>query len=134
MQVLQAGPGSSAALGVAPSPVPCVQASSCLCPAPLKSERLQVMAAHFSFFFIFQLVQLQACAPSTPAADFKTFYNNYWFSCRHFSIFVFQSSPSISCADSADDMAEIPLALLDSDLYSASLLNNSRQSPNQGSR
>lgn len=47
LSFLQAGSGSSAALEVAPSPIPYLPASSCLCPAPLKSEGLQVMAAHF---------------------------------------------------------------------------------------
>lgn len=100
-QVLQAGPGSSAALGIAPSPVPHLHASSCLCSAPLKSDPALGGAAAYGSTFHF--VQLQLLAASTPAVEFKTFYNNYCYSCRHFSIFVFQSSlPS----DSNDVMAE----------------------------
>lgn len=83
---LQAGPGSSADWGL---PQPSSLSPCILLPLPCSFEFRGVA----SYGSTFHLVQLQPLATSTPAADFKTFYNNFCFSCRHFSIFVFQSSP-----------------------------------------
>lgn len=89
LSFLQAGPGSSGALGLPPAQFP-------ISMHPPAFALLLWSQRSAGYGSTFHLMQLQALATSTPVADFKTFFNNYCFSCRHFSIFVFQwSSPSL---------------------------------------